>query len=128
MTKRKRLLSFRQQMKQSLADLQSIVDGGESFSGNGRFTVRTIEVAQPSLYSAKSIRSTRKMLNVSQAIFADLLGVSAALVRAWELGTRTPAPIARRLLDQMRAEPRKFADLVRPSESHPSIRRPRKVA
>jgi DNA-binding transcriptional regulator YiaG len=96
-----------------MADLQSIVDRGQSPSGNGRFTVRTIEVIEPSVYSARGIRAVRKSLNVSQALFAQLLGVSPALVRAWELGTRQPAPIARRLLDRVKETPTAFTSLVR---------------
>src|SRR6266487_3133676 len=79
----------------------------------GRFTVRTLKVAQPSVHSAASVHAIRKSLNVSQTVFAQLLGVSAALVRAWELGTRVPSPIAR-LLDQIRQNPSSFSLLVQP--------------
>lgn len=50
-------------------------------------------------------------LNVSQPVFAQLLGISAVLVRWWERGARSPAPIARRLLDQV--DPKRFLSLVR---------------
>src|SRR5207249_3591150 len=81
--------SFKQQMRQSMADLRSIIAHGQSVSGDGRFTVRTVHVTQPGNHDARSIRRTREALNLSQALFAQLLGVSPALVRAWELGTRT---------------------------------------
>lgn len=115
MSKRNRATSspFRQQMKRSMAELQSIIERRESPSGGGRFTIRTIAVAEPSAHDAASVRVIRESLNVSQGVFAQLLGVSAALVRAWELGTRVPAPIARRLLDQVRENPSSFAMLVR---------------
>jgi DNA-binding transcriptional regulator YiaG len=113
MSKRLRPISFRDQMRQSLADLRSIMSRGESPSGNGRFTARTVEVAEPSRYDAPAVRRTRRALNASQAVFAQVLGVSPALVRAWEAGTRVPSPLARRLLDQVKAEPVQFAALVR---------------
>jgi DNA-binding transcriptional regulator YiaG len=126
--KQKQQLSFRKQMKQSMADLCSIMRHGQSPSGDGRFTTRSLEVASPSTYDAKSVRHTRDQLNVSQAVFAEMLGVSGALVRAWELGTRVPSPLARRLLDHMRADPRRFAALVRSVEPQSRGRRSRKVA
>src|SRR5881628_160145 len=113
MNKSQRPLSFRRQMRQSMSDFQLIMSHGQSPSGNGRFTVRHAEVIEPSRYDAASIRRLRRSLNLSQALFARLLGVSSALVRAWELGTRHPAPIARRLLDHMRLNPLAFAMLIR---------------
>jgi len=104
---------FAEQVRQSLGELQSIMDGRQSPSGGGRFTVRTIEVVEPSRHNASSVRAIRESLNISQTVFAQLMGVSPALVRAWELGTRRPAPIARRLLDQMRKSRSSFAPLVR---------------
>jgi DNA-binding transcriptional regulator YiaG len=112
MSKRPRTLSFRRQMKQSMAELRSIIDRRESPTGDGRFSIRALTVAQPSQHGAASVRAIRKSLTVSQTVFAQLLGVSPALVRAWELGTRVPAPIARRLLDQVRRNPSAFATLL----------------
>jgi DNA-binding transcriptional regulator YiaG len=114
MTKRtRRISSFRGQMEQSIGEIQSIMYRRQSPLGGGRFTVRTIEVAEPSRHTAASVRAIRKSLNISQALFAQLVGVSPALVRAWELGTRVPAPIARRLLDQIRENRSSFTSLVR---------------
>jgi hypothetical protein len=74
-------------------------------------------------------------LNVSQAVFARLIGVSDVLVRSWERGARQPAPIARRLLDQIQAYPAQFAPLVhspslgaRMVSKSPPKHRPRKAA
>jgi putative transcriptional regulator len=116
-------------MRQSMGELQSIVDRGQSHSGGGRFTVRTIHVIEPSRHDASSVRAIRKSLNISQAVFAQLVGVSPALVRAWELGTRRPAPIARRLLDQMHQYRATFAPLIRiPDGRGGASKRARKVA
>lgn len=79
-----------------------------------RFTVRTAELPDaPSAYDAAAVRATRDRLAVSQAIFAHLLGVSAMLVRAWEQGHRTPAPWARRLLDEVNRDPGHWRAMVR---------------
>ena len=106
-------LSFREQMADSLAELQGMIERGESPSGNGRLTVRKIRVSEPGEYDAKAIRTARARLNVSQPVFAQLLGISAVLVRSWERGARSPAPIARRLLDPVQDDPKHFLSLVR---------------
>jgi DNA-binding transcriptional regulator YiaG len=78
-----------------------------------KYTVRTVRtVADPADYDAAAVRSTRELVGVSQAIFARMLGVSAALVRSWECGQRKPAPIARRLLDLVRADPANWRAMV----------------
>jgi DNA-binding transcriptional regulator YiaG len=123
MSNRTGSMSFAEQMRRSMRDLESIMRRGESPTGNGRFTVRQIDVEEPSVHTARTVRRTRDAMRVSQAVFADVLGVSAALVRAWELGTRVPSPLARRLLDEVRANPTRFARLVRPSVKPPRNRR-----
>jgi putative transcriptional regulator len=115
MRKSRRSAPFGEQMAQAMSDLRSIMSSGESPTGNGRLTARTIEIAEPSNYDARKIKKVRADLNVSQAVFARLVGVSDVLVRSWERGARQPAPIACRLLDQIRAYPGQFAGLVRSS-------------
>lgn len=78
-----------------------------------KYTVRTVRlVPDPGKYDAAGVRATRELVGVSQPIFAEMLGVSAALVRAWECGQRKPVPIARRLLDLIRANPSKWRKMV----------------
>lgn len=103
---------FRAQVAQGIAELQGIMARGESPTANGRLTVRHIGVAAPSEYDAKAIKATRARLNVSQGVFAELIGVSPVLVRSWERGVRTPAPVARRLLDQVCENPSRFLSLL----------------
>jgi DNA-binding transcriptional regulator YiaG len=115
MNKDSRTESFGRQMAHAMGELRSIMSRGQSPSANGRLTARTIEVAEPSAYNARRIKQTRAMLNVSQTVFARIVGVSDVLVRSWERGVRQPAPIARRLLDQIRRYPAQFSPLVHPS-------------
>lgn len=110
--KEKKVPSFRKQMAQSMAELESIMNEGQSFDGNGRLTVRTIHIQEPGTYRAETIRALRQQLGVSQAIFAQMLGVSQVLIRSWERGARTPATIACRLLDIVRANPQSFSSLI----------------
>jgi putative transcriptional regulator len=111
-SKSKKVASFRTQMAKSMAELESIMSSGQSLSGNGRFTIRTIYVQQPRTYTSKNVRAVRQQLGVSQAIFAQLLGVSQVLVRSWERGARAPAPVACRLLDIVRDNPQMVASLI----------------
>jgi putative transcriptional regulator len=104
--------SFRRQTADAMRELRSIMTAGSSPTADGRLSIRTIEVAEPSFYDAKTVKKVRSALNVSQSVFAKLLGVSNVLVRSWERGARQPAPIACRLLDQIRDHPSRFAELV----------------
>jgi DNA-binding transcriptional regulator YiaG len=78
-----------------------------------KYTIHTVRVVPgPGTYAAADVRRTRELIGVSQSIFAQMLGVSAALVRSWECGQRTPAPIARRLLDLVRANPSDWRRMI----------------
>jgi DNA-binding transcriptional regulator YiaG len=78
-----------------------------------KYTVRTVRaVPDPGDYAAADVRRTRELVGVSQPVFAQMLGVSAALVRSWECGQRKPAPVARRLLDLVRADPSNWRKLI----------------
>ncbi|HEX6037143.1 helix-turn-helix domain-containing protein [Longimicrobium sp.] len=61
-------------------------------------TARKAHLEPPPWYPPHLIREIRHRLSVSQAIFAQMLGVSASTVRAWEQGKREPEGPARRLL------------------------------
>jgi DNA-binding transcriptional regulator YiaG len=60
----------------------------------------------PKPYSSELVKKTRKILNASQAVFAQFLGVSPQTVRAWEQGVNTPRDSACRLMDEIRHDPR----------------------
>lgn len=68
-------------------------------------TVGEVEISGPSAYAPGEISALRRTLGVSQALFARLVGVSPRLVAHWEYGIRTPAPLARRLLDKIKEDP-----------------------
>ena len=49
-------------------------------------------------FSGEEIATIRKRMNVSQAVFADLLNVPKATAISWERGLRSPSGAAVRLL------------------------------
>jgi putative transcriptional regulator len=60
---------------------------------------------QPQPYTATQVQSTRKLLRVSQALFAQFLGVSPKTVRSWEQGKTPPKDIACRFMDEIQRNP-----------------------
>ena len=68
-------------------------------------TVKTVSVVPISEYSATKVKRLRKKSGLSQAGFADLLGVSDKTVQAWEQGLNTPNGSAIRLMDLLDKNP-----------------------
>ncbi len=75
----------------------------------GKINLRTTTLQIPSVppeLSKKKIKSLREnVLGVSQPIFAKILGVSAAAVKAWEQGNKKPSGTARRLMQLIESNP-----------------------
>ena len=72
-----------------------------------KFTCRTIKLNfDPVPYDADLVQRTRKLLGASQAIFAQFLGVSVKTVHDWEQNRKPPKPIACRLMDEIRRDPK----------------------
>ena len=80
-------------------------------------TARGAHVERPPWYAPFLIREIK--LSVSQAIFAEMLGVSASSVRAWEQGKREPDGPARRLLQIAELHPEVLKAVV--GEIYPAI-------
>lgn len=95
----------------ALSEVRAAVLSGDPHRG---MTVREVEIADPGAYRPADVKALRARLGVSVAVFARLVGVTPAQVEHWEQGRRVPAPIARRLLDHVAADPAGFlATLVR---------------
>ena len=60
-------------------------------------------------YDAESVKKLRLSLNLTQAMFAGMLGVSQKTVEAWESGRNTPMGPASRVLDLL-SEDKTVAD------------------
>ena len=87
--------------------VQKMIDGLSEFAESleaGKdvremFTVRKIALKlQPSTVRPQAVKKPRLSLGLSQALFAQRLGVSASTVQAWEQGKRQPDPMACRVL------------------------------
>jgi putative transcriptional regulator len=87
----------------SLRELAQTVKDGRPLEQ--RFTVRTVTLLEPHHYSPADVKRLRDQLGMSQAVFAEALGVSRIWVQGWERGVRHPSPLARRLLDTISADP-----------------------
>lgn len=79
-----------------------------------QFTVRTVELTlRTREYDAHEVQRTRKLLKLSQPLFAQLLGVSVNTVRSWEHGLKPPSPIACRFLDEINISPDHWRERLR---------------
>ena len=58
----------------------------------------------PKTYGPTQIRAIRKLLRISQGLFAQFLGVSIKTVRAWEQG-KPPSEMACRFMDEIGRNP-----------------------
>jgi len=97
-----------QPTKETLGDLlvKSLTELRDGIRGRpGKLTMKTVEIPDPPHFDAKAVHQLRDRLGLSQRLFAKLLGISGKLVEAWESGTRTPSPMARRLLEAIARKP-----------------------
>jgi DNA-binding transcriptional regulator YiaG len=99
-------------INRAMREIESMIRDGAM--PHERFTVRTIEIPdEPGAYGPAEIRHVREVLNISQPIFAGLLGASTFLVQGWEQGKRKPNRMARRLLDEVRNDPARWRAKLR---------------
>jgi putative transcriptional regulator len=56
-------------------------------------------------FSAQEIKRLRNTMQMTQATFAAVMGVSTKTVEAWEVGTNRPIGTARRMLSMLKADP-----------------------
>jgi putative transcriptional regulator len=72
-----------------------------------KFTVHRVKplTFEKAALGKADVAAIRASLGASQPVFASLLGVSPATVRAWEQGVNTPSGMAQRFLAEIRANP-----------------------
>ncbi|MBQ3798393.1 MAG: helix-turn-helix domain-containing protein [Butyrivibrio sp.] len=66
--------------------------------GNGKAKTTIFLIAPVTKYSNEEIKSIRNKAGMTQAVFANYMGVSKKTVEAWELGRTHPTGPAYRLL------------------------------
>jgi DNA-binding transcriptional regulator YiaG len=73
--------------------------------------------ADPPKYSKTKIKKIRVgLLEVSQPIFATILGVSPSAVKSWEQGNNSPNGAIRRLLQVIENDPASFLQAISKDE------------
>jgi putative transcriptional regulator len=88
-----------EQLKGALKDARKYEEGD-------KLDLRVTELPPPPyMLSARQIVQIREKMSVSQTVFAHLLNVSPATVRAWEQGRRKPNQAALKLLHIARERP-----------------------
>src|SRR5713101_1327770 len=86
---------------QGLREFVETLENKESVAA--KFNCRQVELdLRPTPYDPKLVKKTRKLLRVSQAVFARFLGVSVKTVRSWEQGIKAPNAMACRFMDEIR--------------------------
>lgn len=79
------------------------------------FTCRRLVLnLKPQPYTAEQVRATRKLLKLSQSMFAKFLGASRKSVCAWEQGREPPA-MACRFMDEIQRNPDYYRQRIRES-------------
>ena len=74
-----------------------------------RFVIHKVTLhLEPQEYTPADIRQLRENIHASQAVFAQVVGVSPSTIRSWEQGTRIPPRMARRLLDEINDDRKKW--------------------
>jgi putative transcriptional regulator len=105
MPKTKRKASIADQIVRGLKEFAEAVEGGDALAQ--RFTCRTVVLnLQPGHYNSRLVQQTRELLGVSQALFAQFLGVSTRTVHSWEQGINQPSEMASRFMDEIRRDPK----------------------
>jgi putative transcriptional regulator len=102
---------------------KDLVDGLEGFlddlkSDNSlekKYTCRRVVLdLAPHAYSADEVKAVRRLLNASQVLFAQFLGVSVKAVRKWESG-KAPGDMACRFMDEIQRNPEYWRTRLRES-------------
>lgn len=66
----------------------------------------------PPDFTKSEVKEVREFLNVSQSLFAKILGVSGHTVKSWELGSNKPSGSSARLIQMAKQNPNTFKELI----------------
>lgn len=106
-------VSVEDEILEALSEFTDALKKGEV---SKRFTCRQLKLdLNTTSYSPELVKTTRRLLKVSQTLFARFLGVSPKTVRSWEQGINTPSSMARRFMDEIRRSPGYWMERLRES-------------
>ncbi|WP_432649158.1 helix-turn-helix domain-containing protein [Huintestinicola sp.] len=86
--------------------MQGLTEAVQYEKGELKVNTSKISVAPLPVIQSKEIRSIRLSLDMTQSVFAQIMGVSVKTVEAWEGGRSTPNGTARRMLSMLRSDPK----------------------
>src|SRR5437660_278122 len=79
----------------------------------GELTLKTVAIPEaPPEIDAKTLVALREAAEMSQAVFAKVLYVSAKTVQSWEQGVRVPSKATRRLIHIFAVQPAVICKIV----------------
>jgi putative transcriptional regulator len=79
----------------------------------GELSLKTVEIPEkPPEIDAHTLAALREAAEMSQAIFAKVLNVSAKTVQSWEQGVRVPSMASRRLIQVFSERPEVVCEIV----------------
>ena len=85
--------------------VQGLQEIAEFEQGKRTLRVDNVEIIPLERFSAAEIRSLRMGLEMSQMVFALILGVSEKTIESWEAGINRPNGASSRLMQLIQKEP-----------------------
>lgn len=86
--------------------VQGLTEAIDYEKGNTEAKTATLSVAPLPDIESGDIKNIRQSLDMTQMIFAAVMGVSVKTVEAWESGTNTPSGSAKRMLSLLKSDPK----------------------
>ena len=103
-----------QELIEGFTEFLEVLRSGQPLES--RFIVRDYPDAAPS--KPLDVRALREdALKVGPEEFARFLGVTARTLKTWEDGTRSAGPVARRFLEEIAADPKRWRARIKKSNS-----------
>jgi DNA-binding transcriptional regulator YiaG len=97
-------MSVSRDILEGLQEFRDAMEGNET--AKKKLTCRKVKLnLKPTPYDPELVKVTRSVLNVSQAVFAEFIGVSVNCVQAWEQGENPVTGTPARLMDEIRLHP-----------------------
>lgn len=85
--------------------VQGLNEAIEYEKGNVAAKTTKLSVAPLPDIDSGDIKTIRQSLDMTQVIFAAVMGVSVKTVEAWESGTNAPSGTAKRMLSLLKSDP-----------------------
>lgn len=85
--------------------VQGLNEAIEYKKGNVKLKTSDVTIAPLPEIKSEDVKNIRMTLDMTQGIFAAVMGVSPKTVEAWEAGTNTPSGSAKRMLSLLQSDP-----------------------